>query len=142
MKHDLLNTIEAELAGVRIARPTTIAGHRYGLVVLNAEEESLARALTPDNIALWQAISDNSVQTLAVALKSVDDVPVEQLFALADDAPKEDRDAALSDLPRWRCKQVATWLASKPGPFIRSLWTGYMGMQSDANKSLEDIRSL
>jgi len=140
-KHALLEKIEQELAGVRIARPVTVAGHSYGLTVLDNADESLVKAIMPENVSMWQALSDTTTQTLAVALRSIDDTPIEILFKVTDDLPPDERSEAVTNERKWRCKQLTAWLAGKPGPFVRTLWNHYLELQSEASKSLEEIKS-
>lgn len=140
-KNALLSKIEQELTGIRVIEPVTIGKHRYGLATLDTGEESLARGLIPENTPLWQAVADNSLQVLSVALRSIDDTPVETLFSLADDMPADARAAALADEKRWRARQIMDWLKERPGTFVRSLWTEYLGMLERSNKALEELKN-
>lgn len=140
-KNALLSKIESELTGVRVIEPVTIGKHRYGLATLDTGEESLARGLVPENTPLWQAVSDNSLQVLSVALRSIDDTPVESLFALTDDMTADERSAALVDEKRWRARQIMDWLRERPGTFVRTLWTAYLGMLERSNKALEELKN-
>lgn len=139
-KHAILDKIEQELNGVRVTEPVKIGSHTYGLSVLDGGEESLAKSLVPQTVALWQALSDTNTQTLAVALRSIDDTPVERIFELP--AGGEERDEALRDEKRWRSKQIVEWLLAKPAPFLRALWTGYSDIQQRSFKALEDLKGL
>lgn len=143
-KHELLDRIDSELAGVVLSEPVEIGGRKYGLKLLERNEESYARSLFPEDATVLQVFSDQSLPVLAVALKSVDEITVEELFAPGDDMSADDRKniATPEGLKRWRYEQTLTWLNGKPGTFVEALWLGYLEMKRKAQKQLEDMRPL
>jgi hypothetical protein len=144
MKHPLLDKIELELSGVNVTHPVEIGGHKYGMATLDGGEESLARSLVTvtDDTPMWHALTDTTVPTLAVALRSIDDTPIEAIFKLADNASDDDRVSATSDEKRWRCKQVMGWIAGRPNTFVKAMMTGYAQIQQDSQKALGDLKDL
>lgn len=142
-QHDLLQRIDDELKGLPATRDITIGGHTYGVKVLDRSEESYSKTLIPAEANLIQALSDTSAPVLAVALRSIDGTPVEDIFgAVPDDATAEQREQASNDLVRFRRLQIKEWLCAKPGVFIQKLWLEYLDLKSDAEEALESLDPL
>lgn len=141
-KHAVLAMLDAELAGIRVADTVDVAGHKFGLKVLERHEESYARSLFPPNTSVLQAFSDQSLPVLAVALQSVDGVRVEELFTPGDKLDNETLKMIQTDdgLLRWRREAALQWLNDKPGTFVEELWHQYMELKRKSQQLLEDMR--
>lgn len=140
-KAQLLDLIDDELSGIPHRSSTEIGGHKYELELLNRGDESFAKSLLPpDNLA--QVLADQATPILAVALRSIDDVPVEELFTkITPEELKELGDDADSRR-RHMCGQIIGWLNKKPSVFTQQMYILYLDMKSKAREALEALGPL
>ena len=144
MQNELLSRIDEELHGVKKTDVVEIGGHKYGMNVLSRQEAAMARGLGAENSTMVEALSDNTLPTLAYALKSIDDTPVENLFVIPDDMPDDERNivtATADATRRWRARKVYDWLGSKPDTFVDRLWIGYLDLRQASRTALEELEN-
>lgn len=143
-QHTLLDAIDQELNGIDTVEPIDIGAHKYTMKVLERQEESYARTLLPEGYSVLQIYSDQSLPMLAVALRAIDNTPIEELFVPADGLSKEEEKQiqTTEGLLRWRRERVMSWLAKKPAPFIEEMWLKYMGLKNKVSERLEEMRPL
>lgn len=145
-KKALLKQIDAELSGIPAQRTAEVAGHKYTFHLLNRSEESLSKSLAPDTFTMAQLLSDNSAQTLAVALDKIDDTDIHELF---DDVPStytaEERQEVTAN-PRAKERMVRenvmNWILDKPGVFAQTLWLEYVGFKGEAKEAMDQLDPL
>lgn len=134
MKHEVLAKLDAELSGLRSVDVLEVGGHRFGVKTLTRRETSMARALMPAvSENMLQAFADSFVPQLAVALVSIDDTPVEEVWPAPTDG------SAGEDIKRWRAGQVLAWLQDQPDAFVGTLWTKFADVREAQRERLNTL---
>lgn len=132
-KHELIARIDAAISGIPTNEPVDVAGHSWGLHILDRFEEAESKTYVPSDAALLQALTDTSLQQLTLAVQSIDGVRVEDLFP----APATLADAA----ERRRVSRTAfqQWLGHLPGTVSTALWMAYLDLKDRSRKALEGL---
>jgi hypothetical protein len=141
-RSNVLNAIKQEISKGFIERDYEVNGHKYKLRTLNEDDEvwadSYMRITTPAAI-----LSSRKAPRLAVAIVSIDGESKEQLFALPDDMPKEDRDALKDNQVQykyWLNGQMLYFLSEEGNrPYINDLWDKYNELEKEREEAIKKL---
>lgn len=147
-EHPLVKDIETQMTGAQIRDVTTICGRKYELETLWSHEESWADAYV-GGVNFYQTGRNRRLPYIAASLRSIDGVPVEQLFKLPTSMSadlKEQFDAKPELVVAWRREQILARLVGKKPwlqpPVLAELWEFYQELEQRRSVVLEKIGPL
>lgn len=125
MTHQIIASITQALEGKPSSVKIEALGHEFEFKFLTfGEATSGKEALTDDEASLLSAMFDNSMSTLATALRSIDGVGIDEIFP-------QDKTSTLV--------QVKNFIKSLPETVVSAMWTDYFTAKEAHAKSLQDL---
>lgn len=118
-----------------------LRGKKWTIRTPTPDEEAWAdRYIQPDSALSY--IATQRISRLAVGIKSIDDVPLADLYSYPDDMTAEVRKTLDGDPDRkryWLYSQLMASLAADvPPPIIKKLWEKYDALMSRQSKALDE----
>ena len=105
-----------------------LRGHKWTMRTPTPDEESWSDRYTQADTAM-SFISSQRLARLSVAIKAIDNTPLENMYEYNDDMPAEDKKLLAAEPERkryWTYAQLMASLAADiPPPVVRELWTKY-----------------
>jgi hypothetical protein len=142
-RHKVLDDIAEQVdSSSEVSDVFTIAGHKYKLQTLKADEEVWADGYTNTSSAI-STFTSMKIPKLAAALKEIDGVAIRELFDFSKDAPKADVEYHNGSQYRrryWEMNQMLVWLGDRPDNFIKELWDGYYSLLNRREKSWDELK--
>lgn len=134
---------QEQLRSKHLVETVSVCGHNYTIRTLEPYEDDIAAGLVPDGGRLASG-AQLPRATLAVALVAVDDVPVENEFALPDELDPvlrqifDDPDVVKS----WRREAIFEWLGQTGTELVDELWAHYRGLLLKRKEAVAGIGPL
>lgn len=143
-RHTLLNDITSLLKGHELSVEAEVIGHKFLLTTLSSDEEMWSDGLMQNN-STAQTISSYRKARLAASIKSIDNVPVSEMFELTEEFNKEEK--ILYSDPQygkraWQMSQLYIWLGELPMNVIDELAIKYQEMNKTRREAIEGIGNL
>lgn len=124
-RHQILEDIATQTKGVEISDVVTVAGRKYLLHTLNADEEVWSDGYVSSSSPM-AAVTSMKLPILAASIKAIDDVPTDKLFTFSETEANEIYHAQSSWHKRyWEMSQMLLWLGDRPQPLIMELYKEY-----------------
>lgn len=143
-RHPLLAEITSALNGNLPETSTTISGVTYKMRLLKPEAEDWASSKTSGD-TITAAVLSTRKPTLAAALLSINNVPVEQLFQLPDSMDLKDRERVASDpmqMRYWRREEILSWLREEQDADVLDLlYAAYKDMADEHRKAIQSVEN-
>lgn len=147
--HPLLQDMEAQFRGTQIKEAFPICGRTYELETLWPHEEFWADQYVTGG-TLYQTGRNRRAPYIAAALRSIDGVPVQELFQLPADVPEDMRAAYMQDpklVDRWRKEELLRRIQDPEHPIVAApvldqLWLSYQALLKRREEALEKIGPL
>lgn len=147
-EHPLLRDLEAQMSGAQIRDVTEVCGRKYELETLWPWEESWADGYVT-GLNFYQTGRNRRLPYIAASLRSIDGVPVEELFKLPASTPAEMKEQYAKNpelLVAWRREQILARLSGdRPllqPPIVAELWLFYQELEQRRGAVLEKIGPL
>lgn len=145
-RHKLLDAIDSELRGAHKEQNFELLGRTYRLKTLDPAEESWADSYVAGN-NFYQTARNRRAPYVAAALVSIDNIPVDQLWKMPEDAPalhKKLYDENKEFHKNWLHEQILSWLINpaKHGPIVQFLWACYLDLDTERSDALEELDPL
>lgn len=141
-RHKVLTDIDQQLQGLEIEDIVELAGKKYQMSTLTADEEVWADSFT--NLASpVSATSSMRLARLSAAIKSVDGIPVSELFEFSDETDEADKSYHTESQYRmryWEMSQMMLWLGKLSGKIIVEMWRGYTGVIERRDAVWDEIK--
>jgi len=141
-RHQILEDIATQTKGVEISETVTMAGHKYLLRTLNADEEVWADGYISSSSPM-AAMTSMKLPTLAAAIRAIDDVSIDKLFEF----PDNDREAnemfhTQSSWHKryWEMQQMLLWLGDRPQPLVIELYKAYVALTDRRDVSWDELK--
>lgn len=95
-RHSVLESLRKDLALGALTTELTIKGYKFKLTTLNEDEETWADTFmrTSSPAAMY---TSRRAPRLAASVKTINDMPVDELFTFPDDMPKQVKDRLLEN---------------------------------------------
>lgn len=139
----LLEDINKQLSGLEIDATVTVAGHKYYMTTLSADEE-----VWGDNYVNVESpagfFTSQRIPRLAAAIKKIDGKSIENLFDFPEEASKEDKEFHTGSQYRmryWAMNQMLLWLGDQSPQFIQALWTEFAALNKRRNASWDELKN-
>jgi len=139
-RHQILEDIATQTRGAEISTVATVAGHKYLLHTLSADEEVWADGYVSSNSAM-AAITSMKLPTLAASIRAIDDITVDKLFDFSNQNSNEAFHTQSSwHRHYWEMSQMLLWLGDRPNPLIIELWKEYVALTERRDKSWDELK--
>lgn len=142
-RHSLLLDIQKQLGGHELSTTTEVAGHKYTMTTINSDEEMWADGLMQTD-STPQAVSSFRKSRLASAIKTIDNVKVEEMFEFPDgmnEDLKRDFSASRYGKRTWQMNQLYVWLGELPMAVIDALAIEYQKISRKRKDSLDELKN-
>lgn len=130
-RHQVLTDLKVELHKGYIEDEIELSGHKFKLKTLSEEEELWTDTYTIGSTAM-AIMSSMRLPKLAVAIVSIDDLPVSKLFDFPDDMEEKVKKGIVEDEVRmkyWLRDQMMMYLSEDTvRPFVSKLWEKFAEM--------------
>ena len=127
-KHQVLLDINHQLQGLEIEEVIEVAGRKFGISTLTADEEIWADSYTNLSSPV-SATSSMKLARLSASIRMVDGVPVSDLFDFSDEVEESDKKYHSESKYRrryWEMSQMMLWFGELPNKYITEIWQGYI----------------
>jgi hypothetical protein len=141
-RHKVLSDIETQTRGTEITDVFEVAGHRYLMSTLTADEETWADSYTNATNPVV-IISSMKLPALAASIRAIDDVKIDELFTFPEDITEFDKQFHSQDQYHkryWLMSQMLLWLGPKPQLMINELWRHYVTLIDRRDKSWDELK--
>ena len=141
-RHKVLADIETQTRGTEISDVIEVAGHKYLMSTLTADEEIWADSYTNASNPVV-IITSMKIPILSASIKAIDDVKIEELFEFPKDIVEFDKQFhSQSQFHKryWLMSQMMLWLGPRPPSMISELWKFYVGLVERRDKSWDELK--
>lgn len=140
--HSVLETLKRELAKGFIEKSVEVSGHKFILHTLNEDAETWADSYIRTNSPA-SIMSSRKAPRLAVAIWSIDGVPVSEMFSYPDGMPSEVK-KALDENPVqkkfWIRDQMLYFLAEDGiRSFIDTLFSHLQDLETQRDEAVKEV---
>jgi len=142
-RHAALLDIQKQLAGHELEATAEVAGHKFHMTTINSDEEMWADGFMQTD-STPQAISSYRKSRLAAAIKSIDGVPVEELFDFPDgmdEDTKKQFTMSRYGQRTWQMNQLYVWLGELGMPVIDDLAAEYQKISRQRKESIDGLKN-
>jgi len=142
-RHALLQDIQKQLNGHELDATVEVAGFKFYMTTIDSDEEMWADGLMQTD-STPQAISSYRKGRVAAAVKSINEVPVEEMFGFPDDMDEDVRKQfEISRYGRrtWQMNQLYVWLGELPMAVVDALAVEYQNISRQRKESLDKIKN-
>ena len=141
-RHQILQDITTQIKGTEVSDICDIAGHKYLMTTITADEEVWADGYTSANSPM-AAVTSMKMPVLAASIKSIDGVVVSDLFTFPDSMPEAEQQFNSQDAWHkryWLMTQLLLWLGDKPDMLISELWKFYIKLRERRENSWDELK--
>jgi len=141
-RHKVLGDIEVQTRGTEITDVFEVAGHRYLMSTLTADEETWADGYTNASNPVV-ILSSMKLPILAASIRSIDDIHVDRLFEFPENKVEFDKQFHSQDQYHkryWQMSQMLLWLGPRSPILISDLWRFYVSLIERRDKSWDNLK--
>lgn len=142
-RHAALLDIQKQLQGHELETTVEVAGHKFHMTTINSDEEMWADGFMQTD-STPQAVSSYRKSRLAASIKSIDNIPITEMFEFPEDMDEDTkRQFTMSRYGErtWQMNQLYVWLGELGMPIIDQLATEYQKISRQRKESLDNLKN-